>query len=429
MLPVVPDPVPARGLRRRSRWPSRFKPARARPGARRAGAAAGPRVQRPQRPRARPGRHPHGRPRVDGAEHPDRRRRSSWSRSRPTSGRPTPGTRCSATRRVGTGSGARWNKYPTSRSCFFNGKVREIKGTECPVIKLEDYERTTAPELLISSYERGRLLLGDHRLDPVRPRLRRPDGRCRPRSPTTTSCKQARRARSSTSRPYGDAERGVLVRLLVQLLPARVRPPGAGDRHLQAARVRDCDAMKRALAIAAGFLIVVLAVPNALVLARRARQHGRHASEVPHAQAALVLGAQVMPNGAPEPDARGPHRGRGGALRGGQGRQAPALRRPQPRRLRRGRHDAQRSCSSAASRPRTSSPTTRASTRGTRAQRAKRVFDVDSAIVVTQRFHMARALYDARRAGLKVTGYEADRTRTGTAGSWRACRSARPRRA
>jgi SanA protein len=43
------------------------------------------------------------------------------------------------------------------------------------------------------------------------------------------------------------------------------------------------------------------------------------------------------------------------------------------------------------------------------AQRAKRVFDVSTAVVVTQRFHMARALYDARRAGLKVTGYAADR--------------------
>ena len=43
------------------------------------------------------------------------------------------------------------------------------------------------------------------------------------------------------------------------------------------------------------------------------------------------------------------------------------------------------------------------------AQRARRVFDVSSAVVVTQRFHMARALYDARRAGLKVTGFAADR--------------------
>ena len=48
------------------------------------------------------------------------------------------------------------------------------------------------------------------------------------------------------------------------------------------------------------------------------------------------------------------------------------------------------------------------------AQRAKRVFDVRSAIVVTQGFHMARALYDARRAGLKATGFVADRRDYGT---------------
>ena len=37
------------------------------------------------------------------------------------------------------------------------------------------------------------------------------------------------------------------------------------------------------------------------------------------------------------------------------------------------------------------------------------MFDVRSAVVVTQSFHMARALYDARRAGLEATGYVADR--------------------
>jgi len=55
---------------------------------------------------------------------------------------------------AGTGSGNRWNKYATSRSCFFNGKLRETAGTDCPVIKLEDYERTTRPALL-GNYERG----------------------------------------------------------------------------------------------------------------------------------------------------------------------------------------------------------------------------------------------------------------------------------
>ena len=43
------------------------------------------------------------------------------------------------------------------------------------------------------------------------------------------------------------------------------------------------------------------------------------------------------------------------------------------------------------------------------AQRARRVFGVRSVVVVTQRFHMARALFAARRAGLEATGYAADR--------------------
>jgi hypothetical protein len=52
----------------------------------------------------------------------------------------------------GTGSGNRWNKWRTSRSCFFNGVLQ--RGGTCPVIKLEDYERTTRPQL-VDSYEKG----------------------------------------------------------------------------------------------------------------------------------------------------------------------------------------------------------------------------------------------------------------------------------
>ncbi|HWK26749.1 MAG TPA: glycosyltransferase family 39 protein [Solirubrobacter sp.] len=44
-----------------------------------------------------------------------------------------------------TGSGNRWNKYRTSRSCFFNGETLQ---SPCPVVKLEDYERTLRPELV-----------------------------------------------------------------------------------------------------------------------------------------------------------------------------------------------------------------------------------------------------------------------------------------
>jgi SanA protein len=41
-------------------------------------------------------------------------------------------------------------------------------------------------------------------------------------------------------------------------------------------------------------------------------------------------------------------------------------------------------------------------------ERARKVFDVHSAIVVTQGFHMARALYLAQHAGLEARGLTAD---------------------
>jgi SanA protein len=47
------------------------------------------------------------------------------------------------------------------------------------------------------------------------------------------------------------------------------------------------------------------------------------------------------------------------------------------------------------------------------AQRARRVFAVRSVVVVTQGFHMARALFAARRAGLRATGFDADRRHYG----------------
>jgi len=41
--------------------------------------------------------------------------------------------------------------------------------------------------------------------------------------------------------------------------------------------------------------------------------------------------------------------------------------------------------------------------------RAKDIFQVDSAIVVTQKFHLPRAVYLARQKGINVQGYTADR--------------------
>lgn len=48
--------------------------------------------------------------------------------------------------------------------------------------------------------------------------------------------------------------------------------------------------------------------------------------------------------------------------------------------------------------------------------RARKVFGVSSAIVVTQRFHLPRAVYLADRAGLDATGYAADRRTYGKRG-------------
>ena len=165
--------------------------------------------------------------------------------------------------------------------------------------------------------------------------------------------------------------------------------------------------MKRVVAIAAGFLIVALAVPNVLVFLG-GRGSTTDTRDVPHAQAALVLGAQVMPNGAPSSmlsdriDAAAELYKAGKVdkllLSGDHSRktydEVGSMRRllidqgipPQDIFTDHAGFDTWDS-----------------------AQRARRVFDVSSAVVVTQGFHMARALYDARRAGLKVTGFAADR--------------------
>lgn len=44
-------------------------------------------------------------------------------------------------------------------------------------------------------------------------------------------------------------------------------------------------------------------------------------------------------------------------------------------------------------------------------QRAKRVFKIDDAVVVTQRFHLSRAIFLARWAGIDAVGVVADRRR------------------
>ena len=165
------------------------------------------------------------------AEHPGRARRSSSSRSRPTSGRWTPGTRSSSAA-GGTGTGNRWNKWRTSRSCFFNGKTITV-AAPCPVVKIEDYERTTRPAL-VGSYEQRRVLLGRHRLDPVRPCVRGPAGRAG-RAALLRRAQAARRGR--LPRPARTATRKRVpfsFDYSFNYYPLDLRPAGAGDRDLPA---------------------------------------------------------------------------------------------------------------------------------------------------------------------------------------------------
>ena len=126
----------------------------------------------------------------------------------------------------GTGSGNRWNKWRTSRSLLLQRQARS-RPAPCPVVKLEDYERTTRPEL-VGAYERGGFCwvvtgstqYGRAYADPkeVPDALRYYD-----------ELKRQGRVVFRSS-PYGRTpRRAVLVRLLVQLLPADLR--AARDRR------------------------------------------------------------------------------------------------------------------------------------------------------------------------------------------------------
>src|SRR4051812_46675806 len=170
--------------------------------------------------------------------------------------------------------------------------------------------------------------------------------------------------------------------------------------------------MKRVLAIAAGFLITVVAIPNAIVLFGGKGPSTSDPEAVPHAQVALVLGAQVRPDGTPS-----------GMLADRVTAAAELYKAGKvDKLLLSGDHSTavydevgtMRNLLLAKGIPAADIFTDHAGfDTWDSAQRARRVFDVRSAVVVTQRFHMARALFDARRAGLKATGYIADKHRYG----------------
>src|ERR1700754_4618493 len=170
--------------------------------------------------------------------------------------------------------------------------------------------------------------------------------------------------------------------------------------------------MKRVLAIAAGFLITVIAIPNAIVLLTGRGASTSDPKDVPHAQVALVLGAQVRPDGTPSGMLADRITAAAELYRAG--RVDKLLLSGDHGRAVYDEVGTMKMYLLAKGIPAADIFTDHAGfDTWDSAQRARRVFDVRSAVVVTQKFHMARALYDARRAGLQATGYIADKHRYG----------------
>ncbi|HWK26750.1 MAG TPA: ElyC/SanA/YdcF family protein [Solirubrobacter sp.] len=161
--------------------------------------------------------------------------------------------------------------------------------------------------------------------------------------------------------------------------------------------------------VVAGFFcgLIALGLPN-LVVWLGGRGATTDVDRVPHAQAALVLGAQVMPNGSPSSMLSDRITAAEELYKAGR----------VDKLLLSGDHGTvgydevgtmRRILLEHGIPPRDIFTDHAGFDTWDSAQRARRVFDVKSAVVVTQRFHMARALFDARRAGLQVSGFDADR--------------------
>jgi SanA protein len=166
--------------------------------------------------------------------------------------------------------------------------------------------------------------------------------------------------------------------------------------------------MRRLVALGVVCGVLAVAVPNLIVWLGGRSPVTTDVAEVPHAQAALVLGAQVYRDGRPSIMLR--DRVDAGAELYRAGRVDKLLLSGDHSRTDYDEVGTMRRLLLDQGIPAEDIFTDHAGfDTWDSAQRAKRVFDVSTAVVVTQRFHMARALYDARRAGLKVTGYAADR--------------------
>jgi SanA protein len=171
--------------------------------------------------------------------------------------------------------------------------------------------------------------------------------------------------------------------------------------------------MKRLVALGVVCGLFAVAVPNLIVWLGGRAPVTKDVAKVPHAQAALVLGAQVYRDGRPSIMLRDRVNAAADLYRAG--RVDKLLLSGDHSRVDYDEVGTMRRLLLEQGIPARDIFTDHAGfDTWDSAQRARRVFDVSSAVVVTQGFHMARALYDARRAGLKATGFVADRRDYGT---------------
>ena len=193
----------------------------------------------------------------------------------------------------GTGSGNRWNKWRTSRSCFFNG--RTITSGSCPVVKIEDYERTTRPEL-VELLRGRRVLLRRDGLDPVRACVRGPEGR--PVRAALLRRAQATRARSSSAPARRARNVPFSFDYSFNYYPLTYARPGP-EIVIYRLDGENCAVMKRLVVLGVVCGLLAVAVPNLIVWLGGRTPVTTDTAKVPHAQAALVLGAQVYRDGRP----------------------------------------------------------------------------------------------------------------------------------
>jgi len=170
--------------------------------------------------------------------------------------------------------------------------------------------------------------------------------------------------------------------------------------------------MKRLLALFAGLLVVLIGGANLVVWLGGRSPVTQDPQHVPSAQAALVLGAQVYPDGRPSAMLVDRVKAAEELYRAGRVRKL----------LLSGDHsrvdyDEVGTMRDMLLRDGIPARDVFEDHAGfdtwDSAQRARRVFAVHSVVVVTQGFHMARALFAARRAGLDATGFDADRRHYG----------------